>query len=295
VKRSELPSLAELTQTRHESGQQALTSAQSTQELENGRGRVAVVAAVFAAVVLVDCGSGDDNGAAGSHGGDPVRLPLVRPRRRLRGVLVTGRPHVAAWTTRRRTLVLRNPLNGLDALKPAAGLAASVCVLLGSTAYDGFSSSTTWVRTIITSSIPPETLGLLGLLGFIAAAYVTYSIATWLAGILGGSSARAPPGKFAHSIIPIAVGYMTAAHYFSFFGFEGQHALILASDFPPHPRERGHGSGSVFQWDGPVSTHPGRPAVAIGLPRSLKAPVVGSPTVSPATNISIRRQVLPQR
>lgn len=126
-------------------------------------------------------------------------------------------------------LVLRNPLNGLDALKPASGLVATVCVLLGSTAYDGFSSTTIWVRTITSSSLPPETLGVLGLVGFIAAAYVTYSIAISLAGTLGGSSARGLPGKFAHSIIPIAVGYVIA-HYFSFLVFEGQDAVILASD-----------------------------------------------------------------
>jgi hypothetical protein len=102
-------------------------------------------------------------------------------------------------------------------------------VLLGSTAYDGFSSTTIWVRTITSSSLPPETLGVLGLVGFIAAAYVTYSIAISLAGTLGGSSARGLPGKFAHSIIPIAVGYVIA-HYFSFLVFEGQDAVILASD-----------------------------------------------------------------
>jgi hypothetical protein len=126
-------------------------------------------------------------------------------------------------------LVLRNPLNGLDALKPAAGLVATVSVLLGSTAYDGFSSTRIWVQAIITSTIPLETLGALGLVGFITGAYVTYSIATSLAGTLGGVRERGLPGRFVHSIIPIAAGYVTA-HYFSFFVFEGQHALILASD-----------------------------------------------------------------
>jgi hypothetical protein len=132
-----------------------------------------------------------------------------------------------------RRLVIRNPLNGLDALKPVAGLAATVCVLLGSTAYDGFSSTTIWVRTITSSSIPPDTLGALGLVGFIAVAYLSYSIATWLAGTLGGSYVRALPEQFAHSIIPIAGGYVIA-HYFSFFVFEGQAALILASDPLPN-------------------------------------------------------------
>jgi hypothetical protein len=126
-------------------------------------------------------------------------------------------------------LVLRNPLNGLDALKPAAGLVATVSVLLGSTAYDGFSSTRIWVRAIITSSIPLETLGALGLVSFITAACATYSMATSLAGTVGGIAERGLPGKFVHSIIPIVAGYVIA-HYFSFLVFEGQHALILASD-----------------------------------------------------------------
>jgi hypothetical protein len=126
-------------------------------------------------------------------------------------------------------LVLRSPLNGLDALKPAAGLVATVSVLLGSTAYDGFSFTRIWVQTITTSSIPLETLGALGLVGFITATYVTYSMATSLAGTLGGVCERGLPEKFVHSIIPIAAGYVIA-HYFSFFVFEGQQALILAAD-----------------------------------------------------------------
>jgi len=140
-------------------------------------------------------------------------------------------------------LVLRNPLDGLDALKPAAGLVATVSVLLRSTAYDGFSSTTMWVRTITTSSIPPETLGVLGLVGFITVAYATYSIATSLAGTLGGISGRWLPGKFVQSIIPIAVGYVMA-HYFSFLVFEGQDALILASD----PLDKGRNIRGTADW-----------------------------------------------
>jgi hypothetical protein len=140
-------------------------------------------------------------------------------------------------------LVLRNPLDGLDALKPAAGLVATVSVLLGSTAYDGFSFTRIWVQTVTTSSIPPETLGALGLVGFITAAYVTYSMATSLAGTLAGLPERGLPGKFVHSIIPIAAGYVTA-HYFSFFVFEGQQALILASD----PLDKGQNILGTADW-----------------------------------------------
>jgi len=77
--------------------------------------------------------------------------------------------------------------------------------------------------------------GTLGLLGFILLVLVTYSVATWLAGVLGRQGGleangwRGLPTAFAHSIIPIAAGYLVA-HYFSLLVFEGQHALIFASD-----------------------------------------------------------------
>jgi hypothetical protein len=129
-------------------------------------------------------------------------------------------------------LVLRNPLDGLDGLRPAPGLVATVCVLLGSTAYDGFSNSTFWVRFQQEGPFGLTSSSTLGLLGMVLAVAVTYSVAAWLAGALGhpaeGTRARLP-GAFAHSIVPIAVGYLIA-HYFSLFVFEGQRTLILASD-----------------------------------------------------------------
>jgi hypothetical protein len=126
-------------------------------------------------------------------------------------------------------LVLRNPLAGLEAAAAAPGLLAVVCVLLGSTAFDGFSNSTTWFRFAEESPLPGTVVGTLGLLGFIAAATVTFSAAAMLAGRLGHAGRRQLPRVFAHSVIPIVVGYIVA-HYFSLFVFEGQRALILLSD-----------------------------------------------------------------
>jgi hypothetical protein len=126
-------------------------------------------------------------------------------------------------------LVLRNPFDGLDGLRPAAGLVAVVCVLLGSTAYDGFSNSTVWIKVLQGGWQSEAIMGMLGLLGMITLVAVTYSLATWAAGWLGTESHRALPRQFAHSIIPIAVGYLIA-HYFTLFVLEGQHTIILASD-----------------------------------------------------------------
>jgi hypothetical protein len=126
-------------------------------------------------------------------------------------------------------LVLRNPFDGLDALRPAPGLVGVVCVLLGSTAYDGFSGSPFWVNLLQTSPLSEAMLGTLGLLGMVLLVAVTYTAATWAAGFFGTESHRALPRQFAHSIIPIAVGYLVA-HYFTLLVLEGQRTLILASD-----------------------------------------------------------------
>jgi hypothetical protein len=129
-------------------------------------------------------------------------------------------------------LVLRNPLDGLDGLGPAPGLVATVCVLLGSTAYDGFSNSPSWVRFQQEGPLALTTSSTLGLIGMVLAVAVTYSVAAWLAGVLGHPAEGTRGGlpvALAHSIVPIAVGYLIA-HYFSLFVFEGQRTVILASD-----------------------------------------------------------------
>jgi len=129
-------------------------------------------------------------------------------------------------------LVLRNPLDGLDGLPAAPGVVATVSVLLGSTAYDGFSNSPWWLSFQQNSPLSLTVSSTLGLLAMVLVVALTYSVAAWLAGTLGhpmaGTRAQLP-AAFAHSIVPIAVGYLLA-HYFSLFVFEGQRTLILASD-----------------------------------------------------------------
>jgi hypothetical protein len=113
-----------------------------------------------------------------------------------------------------------------------------VCVLLGSTAFDGFSNSTAWFRLSQDTPLPRTLVATLGLLGFIAAVAATFSAAAMLAGLAGQFShaqRRHLPLLFAHTVIPIIVGYLVA-HYLSLFVFEGQRALILLSD------PLGHGS-----------------------------------------------------
>jgi hypothetical protein len=72
-------------------------------------------------------------------------------------------------------------------------------------------------------------LGTAALIGFILFVLVTFSGATLLAGRLSDSSRRTLPRLFAHSVIPIALGYVVA-HYLTLFILEGQRTLIYLSD-----------------------------------------------------------------
>lgn len=128
-----------------------------------------------------------------------------------------------------RRLVLRNPLDGLDGLQPRAGLVAVVCILLGSTAYDSFSNAPIWVDALQTATVSPTLLSTAGLLAAIALVTVMFVGGTYLAGVIGGGMHMTVPALFAHSVVPIIVGYLVA-HYFSLLLFEGQRTLILASD-----------------------------------------------------------------
>ncbi|MFJ3928096.1 hypothetical protein [Streptomyces sp. NPDC090022] len=123
-------------------------------------------------------------------------------------------------------LVLRNPFHGLDATPERPGLVATVCVLLGSTAYDGLSDNPSWINTVQTSPLgrtPTATLGLLATIGLVAALYCLCTLATRL---VSGPHPR-PLTAFAHSLVPIALGYLVA-HYFSLLVTEGPCTVSMA-------------------------------------------------------------------
>jgi hypothetical protein len=86
-------------------------------------------------------------------------------------------------------LVLRNPLAHLAALGSGPGSVAVVAVLLGSTAYDGFSQSTTWIGFVQASPIPEVLAGTAALTGFVSTAAGSFWLATVLAGSLAGDRA----------------------------------------------------------------------------------------------------------
>ncbi|MFJ9647221.1 hypothetical protein [Streptomyces sp. NPDC101206] len=132
-------------------------------------------------------------------------------------------------------LVLRNPFHGLDATPERPGLVATVCVLLGSTAYDGFSDHPAWIDTLQTSPLgrtPTATLGLLASIALVATLYCLCAAATRLV----SGPHPGPLTAFAHSLVPIALGYLTA-HYFSLLVTEGPRtvSMALGTDNGPDP------------------------------------------------------------
>ena len=126
-------------------------------------------------------------------------------------------------------LVLRKPLAGVAGTPTGAGLFAVVGVLLGSTAYDSLSNAPWWVSRVQTSSLSPrwtETLGL-------TAVVVVVTGAFWVASALSGrGSGTRPAGlarEYAHTIVPIVMGYVVA-HYWSLLVLVGQVTVVRLSD-----------------------------------------------------------------
>lgn len=125
-------------------------------------------------------------------------------------------------------IALRNPLDGLAGLRPAPGLVALVCTVLGSTAFDGLSRTTPWRRlTNGAGQLRSVALGTAGLAVAVAAVAAIYLGAMALTRPY--ATTRELPAAFAHSLVPIAVGY-TVAHYFSLAVFQGQAGFLLATD-----------------------------------------------------------------
>jgi hypothetical protein len=124
-------------------------------------------------------------------------------------------------------LALRNPLRNAATLPEERGLAAVAVVLVGSTGFDGLSRTTFWTQG--PGQANDNLSGTLGLLAMIGIAALLYVGATAANGRLAGQDTRRQPSLYAHSMIPIAVGY-AVAHYFSLLLLDGQATWILASN-----------------------------------------------------------------
>jgi len=127
------------------------------------------------------------------------------------------------------TLVLRSPLGNLDGVPARPGLTAVVAVLFGSTAFDSFKDSNQWLQFTQSSSLSSEWLNLAALLLFCVVVGLSFAVATMATGVHQGVARRTLPDRFAHSVVPIVVGYVVA-HYLSYFVEVGQQTVARLSD-----------------------------------------------------------------
>lgn len=134
-------------------------------------------------------------------------------------------------------IVVGNPLDHLPSLPVRPGVVVLLAVLLGSTAFDSFSSSPTWrgfadrlTRDVgVSPTVASSALRTLGLIVFISVVAVTFSLAARATGGVERERRRALPGQMAHSLIPIVVGYIFA-HYLSYLVERGQQAVFALAD-----------------------------------------------------------------
>jgi hypothetical protein len=139
---------------------------------------------------------------------------------------------------------VRPPVLGVLRIRPRRGLAAFTGLLIGSVSFDGLSRTAWWRRHategaarltdaglgVTTSQV---VLGTVGLACAVALAIVAFLAFARLAAIVGRLPGRTRSGPvaiaFAPSLVPIAFAYVVA-HYCSFFWFQSQQVVRLASD-----------------------------------------------------------------
>ena len=149
--------------------------------------------------------------------------------------------------------VLRTPLHGPLQVPVDRGLVAATSVMLGSTAYDGFSGESRWYAFTQARALPRlwETAALVGVCLLVAG---SLALAAALSARLAGVSARGITTAFAPSLIPIAAGYLVA-HYWSLWAWEGTNGLAKFSD----------PLGTGANWLGTAGVSPSAALIAPGL------------------------------
>lgn len=138
--------------------------------------------------------------------------------------------HLSVWARRPDgTLVMVSPLRNLARLRGEPGLVAVVAVLLGSTAFDSFREWNSWLRFSQSTDANMTLVNTAVLVAMCTFVGVLFAAATAATGIEAGTRRWELPGVFAHSVVPIVVGYMVA-HYLTLFVESGQQTLIQLSD-----------------------------------------------------------------
>ncbi|WP_068271791.1 hypothetical protein [Aldersonia kunmingensis] len=130
--------------------------------------------------------------------------------------------------------VAGNPMNTLLTMPVRPGTLAVLAVLLGSTAFDSFTEFPQWKSFADRDDATDVAAASLALLGFVLIVATTFWLAAQATGGVDSRRRGELPGKMAHSLIPIAVGYVLA-HYASYLVDRGQDAVIALGD----PLDRG--------------------------------------------------------
>jgi hypothetical protein len=147
---------------------------------------------------------------------------------------------MAPFAARDGSIVVRWPFTGLAGSDRIPGTLIFVAVLLGSTSFDGFSRSSTWVDLVAdlrvelagssqrTVDLATTFLNIGGLAFFVMAVLATYLAAVAAAERLGNVRRSLLP-DFVLPLVPIAAAYLIA-HYFTLFLIQGQFIVTLISD-----------------------------------------------------------------
>jgi hypothetical protein len=160
---------------------------------------------------------------------------------------------LSVWGRRGDVLVVRSPLANLDTVRARPGLVGVVAVLFGSTAFDSFKDSSVWVQFIQSTTLPVGVLNNLALLAFCVVVGGVFALACIQTGIGDDLRRHELPNLFAHSVVPIIIGYIVA-HYLTYLVEVGQSTLIQASDpLSNGSNLLGTGDWSVNYW---LSYHP---------------------------------------
>ncbi|WP_340539858.1 hypothetical protein [Nocardioides sp. GXZ039] len=136
---------------------------------------------------------------------------------------------LSIWGERDGVLLIRSPLANIDTVRIAPGLIGVVGVLIGSTGFDSFGESPTWMRFLQGTQVNGYLLDNLALLTFCLGAMGIFAGACMLTGVHTDQRRSDLPNAYANSLIPIVVGYVVA-HYLTYFVGVGSQYLILASD-----------------------------------------------------------------
>ncbi len=147
---------------------------------------------------------------------------------------------MAPFVARDRSIAIRWPFTGLAGAEHVRGTLVFVAVMLGSTSFDGFSRTSTWVdliggiRADLSGSsqrvvdLATTFTNIAGLAFFVCVVLATYLVAVLAAQMIARSERPLVP-DFVLPLVPIAAAYVIA-HYFTSFVITGQFMFALVSD-----------------------------------------------------------------